>query len=734
MSAGLSMASVNKIKELAESRDYSVAVDILDAQDLEKSLNPQFVRICGEVYENVGRYADARKQYVRAHIMADGNSKVIQSLVVLYLKRGFKELAQKYYEQFIFIEKNSPRKLSDMEYIMKKANKEITDEMYETLYPYYRDNMDEEWSYELILLSIMMGKLDGLDILVSDYLATFKNSKRIEYIEEAFMDREKAKKYFDIFSDEEVADDSSEEDEVRALEAEQLEKDYYIRNPKEPEILLMVDDLQDELTDKQKRKAQRKNRKELLKSMRKEAQENSEEAEGEEGAQTAEDTETAEGAEAEEVAPVGESVKRSLKDFIKRKFRRENPEKDEEESEEKAESDEKKDEAKADSEEKKAEDKKPDEKPETDVKKEETKAEEKKPEDKSESEAKPEVIVTADETIVETEKTVETEKPEAEKAEETKVEAADSDDDKIEVEVVKADEPEVEKAEGSEEDDMRELKPDTSIDDLITYDFDDGFAPESETIAELDDSSFDFSNPFDSISAYKKDEEEKRSSEAETFGKTLDDLRIELEINNIDESTSDHEPAVEESVEETIIDVPVEETVETVEEPVETVFEETVEEVAEVVAETPVETIVEETVEAVVEPAETVFEETVEEVAEPAAETSVETIVEETVEAVEEPAGTVFEETVEKVQETVADTPVEETVETVEESADTKTDDYPKFTSSLFPDLNKEKKEVKNEFDDVVKSESDKLEERLRKEAELQKQAEELLASLGIKL
>ena len=455
MSAGLSMASVNKIKELAESRDYSVAVDILDAQDLEKSLNPQFVRICGEVYENVGRYADARKQYVRAHIMADGNSKVIQSLVVLYLKRGFKELAQKYYEQFIFIEKNSPRKLSDMEYIMKKANKEITDEMYETLYPYYRDNMDEEWSYELILLSIMMGKLDGLDILVSDYLATFKNSKRIEYIEEAFMDREKAKKYFDIFSDEEVADDSSEEDEVRALEAEQLEKDYYIRNPKEPEILLMVDDLQDELTDKQKRKAQRKNRKELLKSMRKEAQENSEEAEGEEGAQTAEDTETAEGAEAEEVAPVGESVKRSLKDFIKRKFRRENPEKDEEESEEKAESDEKKDEAKADSEEKKAEDKKPDEKPETDVKKEETKAEEKKPEDKSESEAKPEVIVTADETIVETEKTVETEKPEAEKAEETKVEAADSDDDKIEVEVVKADEPEVEKAEGSEEDDMR---------------------------------------------------------------------------------------------------------------------------------------------------------------------------------------------------------------------------------------------------------------------------------------
>ena len=55
------MASVNKIKELAESRNYDVAVDILDAQDLDKSLNPQFVRTCGEIYENVGRYKDARK-------------------------------------------------------------------------------------------------------------------------------------------------------------------------------------------------------------------------------------------------------------------------------------------------------------------------------------------------------------------------------------------------------------------------------------------------------------------------------------------------------------------------------------------------------------------------------------------------------------------------------------------------------------------------------------------------
>ena len=50
MGAGLSMASVNKIKELANSREYSLALELVEHQDLTKSLNPQFLRLCGEIY------------------------------------------------------------------------------------------------------------------------------------------------------------------------------------------------------------------------------------------------------------------------------------------------------------------------------------------------------------------------------------------------------------------------------------------------------------------------------------------------------------------------------------------------------------------------------------------------------------------------------------------------------------------------------------------------------------
>ena len=71
MSTGISMSSVNKIKELADNGDYSLALDILEHQDLSKSLSPQFIRICGEVYYENKRYPEARAALVKAHAMAN---------------------------------------------------------------------------------------------------------------------------------------------------------------------------------------------------------------------------------------------------------------------------------------------------------------------------------------------------------------------------------------------------------------------------------------------------------------------------------------------------------------------------------------------------------------------------------------------------------------------------------------------------------------------------------------
>ena len=60
--------------------------------------------------------------------------------------------------------------------------------------------------------------------------------------------------------------------------------------------------------------------------------------------------------------------------------------------------------------------------------------------------------------------------------------------------------------------------------------------------------------------------------------------------------------------------------------------------------------------------------------------------------------------------------------------------DFPVFKSSLFPDYHKEVKNVENNFDEIMEEAQDKMTENMRKEAQMQKEAEELLASLGISL
>ena len=158
------MASVNKIKELAAAHEYELAVGILDSQDLEKSYNPQFLHVCAEIYENVGRMTEARYYYVKAHSMAPESTKILFSLVNFYLKLGYFKLADRYFEEYVHFSSGAGREFADIKYIMKKAKKPDLLELYGMLHPYYRDNMDIDWSFELLVLSVLLDK-DDIDII-----------------------------------------------------------------------------------------------------------------------------------------------------------------------------------------------------------------------------------------------------------------------------------------------------------------------------------------------------------------------------------------------------------------------------------------------------------------------------------------------------------------------------------------------------------------------------------------
>ncbi len=242
MGSGLSMTSVNKIKELAAAREYSLALEIIDSQDLSKSLNPQFIRLCGDVYIANKRYKDARKVLLMAHRMAPEAKRVIYSLVDLYLRMGYKDLADFYYKLYMFdAEPNLPQ-TNHLNYIYSKAQECPFQEIETLLFPMYSDVMDYDWSFELYLLMKIQGKEEEASSIKADYIASYKNEPNVLIMEELERTDDKLEELFYIYSKETVPDDSPEQEDLRQQEQPLLEADELRMNPKEAEIQILFDD------------------------------------------------------------------------------------------------------------------------------------------------------------------------------------------------------------------------------------------------------------------------------------------------------------------------------------------------------------------------------------------------------------------------------------------------------------------------------------------------------------
>ena len=246
MGSGLSMASVNKIKELANAREYGLALDILDSQDLTKSLNPQFLRLCGEIYIYNKRYKEARHVLLIAHKLAPEAKRIIYTIMFLYLKMGYKDLAKQYYDMYMFDADEDVLETKQVMYIYNKANKASVDDLEKYIAPTYSNTMDYEWTYETILLYLVQGRDKEAEGLIQIYSATFKESEHDITIRDMVDGKADAEALYSSFADEECADDDLEQAADRELETKLLEADDLRIHPREPEIVIMVDDNDDD--------------------------------------------------------------------------------------------------------------------------------------------------------------------------------------------------------------------------------------------------------------------------------------------------------------------------------------------------------------------------------------------------------------------------------------------------------------------------------------------------------
>ena len=777
MGAGLSMASVNKIKELANSREYSLALELVEHQDLTKSLNPQFLRLCGEIYIKNDRYKDARRCLIMAHRLGPESKRVLYTFVELYLRMGYFQLAKTYYDMYMFDANAYDSR--DMEYVWNKH--EHADD-YKTLEPLiagYAHNLDYDWSFELYLLYKKEEKQNEAATLAELYHASFKNSDNSQIILDIEAGKVKVDTYFDIYADTEAVDDDPDMEALRAEEQELLATDDLRMHPKEAEITIMYEDSYtpagsekkvQKMLKKQEREEQRKEKKLLKKQKQQEKAEAAAAAE-------AEKTEAEVKPATEEKTETETKVPETVADETEQKTS-EKTTVTEQETAEKASVTET-------SEQKTAEEASETEAEEPEKEKKKgffQRRKRKKHEEESE---------TTDADIEET-KEVTSESEDVKPSEEPKESNSD-----ISSEIAET---------TGQAEDMRHGKG-TIAKDVVVVDEDDGFEAEADTIEELASKEHVTQETetkeaevttakkttfeFQTVELAPEDFEEEY--EVDDFSETVDDefgemkmpepkpeieetVEEEPEIEEIAEETVEEEPEVEEEIEEPEVVEPepeieaepeseIEETVEesVKEEPeAELEIEETVEEEPEAEEEIEEPEVVEPEPEVETEP-ELEIEETVEDVVEEEPETELE--IEETVEEepedeveieepeVVEPEPEVESESEPEIEETVVEEAVEEEPETEKEIEEpeeepkeefhvapftTKTEkkklDFPVFKSSLFPDYHKEVKIVENNFNEIMEEAQDKMTENMQKEEQMQREAEALLASLGISI
>lgn len=242
MSTGISMSSVNKIKELADNGDYSLALDILEHQDLSKSLSPQFIRICGEVYYENKRYPEARAALVKAHAMAPAGNKIIYSLVKLYLSMGFTQLAERYFEIYTFNQANKDAGTYRLEYMIAKAHRKPVNELYSILVSANDVETDEEWDFEMLLLHAYIRNREKFDSACVEFGAHYKNSSHLYMLDKLMGGDVDLESMIYCYPDTEMSDDDPEQADTRANENKILEEDDLRMHPKDAKIMIMVED------------------------------------------------------------------------------------------------------------------------------------------------------------------------------------------------------------------------------------------------------------------------------------------------------------------------------------------------------------------------------------------------------------------------------------------------------------------------------------------------------------
>ena len=228
MKKSLNMQHINLVKELVEQQKFQDAVEVIDQVDITKSLNPQFLKLCGEVYMENKRYRESRDILVKAHKMSPNGIRIIYEIVRLYLRMGYYTKAELYYILYEAYCNKEGKEHYTLLYLMSKAKREENEVVLDYLETLCRLEQTDKWEIQLMMLYRKMGEEEKAGETALKIMEMWPNSPYVSYIPDIQKaDLELLDCYFNRYPKEEIEEDYYHDKTLIDMEDQQLKQDFY---------------------------------------------------------------------------------------------------------------------------------------------------------------------------------------------------------------------------------------------------------------------------------------------------------------------------------------------------------------------------------------------------------------------------------------------------------------------------------------------------------------------------
>ena len=140
-----------KMKKLVDAQDYQAAVKIADMMDWRRERNLRMLAMAASVYEEVGRYQDAKDILMLSYERAPVGRRLLYKLTEISVKeRNFKDAAM-FYKEYMEVAPNDLGKYI-LRYRIAAGRGEPLEDQISVLEAYKEREFDERWAYELAKL------------------------------------------------------------------------------------------------------------------------------------------------------------------------------------------------------------------------------------------------------------------------------------------------------------------------------------------------------------------------------------------------------------------------------------------------------------------------------------------------------------------------------------------------------------------------------------------------------